>query len=297
MLKNVEIHFPDRTPEPTLYEVIEKLALAKPNLKFVHGNDLIHHNVYIPMQPPRGFVRSQDRSFAIAFRVIDNGAIAGTITIGHHYSRREGSPGWHIGVSSHLINNSRGPRSTVYTSDVAKAVSNAKKYLVGKALGRILYEKYEEADSVLRSVLSSLRANISRGAFLTSSSDAQILLHAYMTNNLANVSHIESAMRAKLDTPAFETSLSEFYLAQHCFAQIQRKQHQFVYRHGESYTFFTDTIPNTSDEADKVAVTVMDFDQLPLHMQEKIGVLQLLQNREIVKDVGLRADEDSFVLM
>ena len=297
MLKNVEIHFADREPEPTLYEVIEKLALAKPNLKFVHGNDLIHHNVYIPMQKPRDFVRSQDRSFATSFRVIDNGAIAGTINIGHHYSRREGSPGWRIGVTSHLIRNSRGPRSTVYTSDVAKAVSNAKKYLEAKTMGRVLYEHHEEAYSIARDVISLLSGPVARGHFLTSAADAQALLHAYMTDTVPQVVGVDIALRAKLLTPAFEKSLSEYYLAKFFNDILTRNQTVFIYRYGTGYAFYSDSIPNSQDEADRVAVTVMEFEQLPIATQEKLGVLQLMQDRELIKDVGLRVNEDTFILM
>lgn len=297
MLKNVEIHFEDRVPDPTLYKVIEKLALAKPNLKFVHDKECIHYNTHRPIHRPRDYVPKEGTTFATGFRVIDNGAVAGLISIGHHYSRREGSPGWRIGVRSHLVNNSRGDRHTIFTSDVAKAVSNAKKYLSAKSIGHTLFEKYEEAGAVLNSVLASLRAPIARGSFLTNAGDAQILLHAYMTGRVESVTHIESAMRAKLNTAAFEDSLAEYYLSEYCVNLIARNQHIFVCQYGAAYAFFTDTVPNNVDEAERAAVTVMDFEQLPVHMQEKIGVLQLLQNREIVKDVGLRAGDDCFVLM
>ena len=297
MLKNVEIHFADRVPEPTLYEVIEKLALAKPSLKFVHDKDLALHSTGRPMQQPRDYVHDDSKSYAVSFRVIDNGAIAGTINIGHHYSRRSGAPGWRIGVTSHLIRNSRGSRSTVYTSDVAKAVSNAKKYLEAKTMGRVLYEHYEEAYSIARDVVSRLSGPVARGHFLTSAADAQALLHAYMTDTVPHVAGVDTAVRAKLLTPAFEKALSEYYLAKFMGELIMRNQTVFIYRYGAGYAFYSDSIPHSQDEADRAAVTVMEFEQLPIATQEKLGVLQLMQDRELIKDVGLRVNEDTFILM
>ena len=297
MLKNVEIHFADRVPEPTLYEVIEKLALAKPNLKFVHDKDYMHHNVYKPMHKPNSYAPVEGKSFATKFRVLDKGVVAGAIYIGYHHSRRAGSPPWRIGVSSHLIHNSRGSTNTVYTSDVAKAVSNAKKYLEAKSLGRMLYEHYNEAHSIARDVLSRLMGPVARGHFLTSVADAQALLHAYMTDTVPQVVGVDIALRAKLLTPAFEKSLSEYYLAKFFNDILTRNQTVFIYRYGTGYAFYSDAIPHSQDEADRAAVTVMEFEQLPIATQEKLGVLQLMQDRELIKDVGLRVNEDTFILM
>ena len=297
MLKNVQIHFADRVPEPTLYEVIEKLALLKPNLTFVHDKGMVHHNSSRPMHRRYNEELDAGKQYACKFAVMDGDALAGTIHIGSHYSRRSGSKDWRVGVTSHLINNSRGSRNTVYTSDVAKAVSNAKKYLSAKSLGRMLYEEYEQAYSVCRDVVGRLLSPVSRGNFLTSSADAQALLHAYMTNTVTHVADIDTAMRAKLLTPAFEKSLAEYYLARFFNDMMTRNQTTFIHRYGTGYAFYSDVIPQTQDEADRAAVTVMEFEQLPIATQEKLGVLQLMQDRELIKDVGLRVNEDAFILM
>ena len=297
MLANVKIAFPDRVPDPTLYEVIEKLALLKPNLEFIHDKDCSYYSNSYPMQRPPNYVRDENKSFATKFLVVDNGVTAGILWIESHYSGRSGSKRWRFGVSSHLISNSRGSRSTKYTSDVTKAVALAKKYMSAKSLGRILYETYSEACSTAQDVMRSLVYPINRGNFLTSQSDAVILLHAFMTDQRANVSHIESALRAKIETPEFEKALSEFYLAEYFRACYTQNQVRFIHRHDAGYAFFSDVVPQDQEESDKAAVTVLEFEQLPVHIQEKIGVLQLLQDKELVKDVGLRVDESTFFVM
>ena len=297
MLANVKIAFPDRVPDPTLYEVIEKLALLKPHLEFIHDKDVSYYNNGHPIQRPSNYVRDENKSFAAKFRVVDNGVTAGHLWIDSHYSRRGDGKNWRISVQSHLISSLRGARSTKYTSDIAKAVSLAKKYISAKSLGRILYETYEDACSTAQDVMRSLMYPINRGNFLTSPSDAVIMLHAFMTDQRASVSHIESALRAKIETPEFEKALSEFYLAEHFRACYTNNQVRFIYKHDGGYAVFSDVVPQTVEESEKAAVKVLEFEQLPVDMQEKVGVLQLLQDKELVKDVGLRVDENTFFVM
>jgi hypothetical protein len=297
MLKNVQIHFADRVPEPSLYQVIEKLALLKPHLLFVHDKDLLRYNTNRPIGSSHRESGDAEKSYASKFKVIDNGVLAGSLFIISDYSRRLNSKGWRIGVTSHLVHNERGDRDTKYTSDVAKALSNAKKYLHAKSMGRIVYEAYHEAYSEARDVVSRLTAPLARGNFLTGNADAQILLHAYLTDSVSTVADTDTAMRAKLLTPTFEKSLSEYYLAIFFADLVASNQTIFIHQVDGRYAFFTDGVPNDSDEAEKAAVTMMEFEQLPVATQEKLGVLQLMQNRELIKDMGMRANDDSFILM
>lgn len=297
MLKNVQIHFADRFPEPNLYQVIEKLALLKPHLLFVHDKDLLRYNKSSPMGSSHRESNDTEKSYACKFKVIDNGILAGSLFINSDYSRRSNSKGWRIGVTSHLVHNARGDRDTKYTSDVTKALSNAKKYLCAKSMSRIMYEAHLEAYSEARDVVSRLMAPVSRGHFLTGNADAQILLHAYLTDSVSTVADTDTAMRAKLLTPTFEKSLSEYYLASFFADLVSRNQTIFIHQVDGKYAFFTDGVPNNSDEAEKAAVTMMEFEQLPVATQEKLGVLQLMQNRELIKDMGMRTSDDSFIIM
>jgi hypothetical protein len=296
MLKNVQIHFPDRVPDPTLYEVIEKLALLKPNLIFVHDKDHTHHSSNRPIH--RAYNESLDagKSYACKFRVMDNGIVAGYLYIQQNYARNAGK-NWRIGVTSHLIHTERGPRNTKSSSDVAKALSNAKKYLCAKSMGRILYEARSDAYTEANSVVSNLRYPVTRGSFLTSIADTQILLHAYMTNNVASFADIDSAVRAKILTPTFDKSMSEYYLAK-LFSDLEAQNKMtFIQQIDGMYVSFSGEPPATIDMAETAAVTIMEFEELPTATQDKIGVLRLVQNRELVKDMGIRVNDDSFILM
>jgi hypothetical protein len=296
MLKNVQIHFPDRVPDPTLYEVIEKLALLKPNLIFVHDKDHTHHNSNRPIH--RAYNESLDagKSYACKFKVMDNGVVAGYLYIQQNYARNAGK-NWRIGVTSHLIHTERGPRNTKSSSDVAKALSNAKKYLCAKSMGRILYEARSEAYSEANSAVNNLRHPVIRGNFLTSIADTQVLLHAYMTDNVASFADIDSAVRAKILTPTFDKAMSEYYLAK-LFSDLEVKNKMtFIQQIDGMYVSFSGEPPDTIDAAETAAVTIMEFEQLPTATQDKIGVLRLVQNRELVKDMGIRVNDDSFILM
>lgn len=296
MLKNVQIHVEGRVADPTLYEVISKLALLKPNLTFVHDAKVNH------MYNARPFDKSAPHTdgvtYATVFRVFDNNVLAGNVRIDSHYSRRSGARPWRIGVTSHLIQNSRGSRNTAYTSDVTKAVALCKKVLSAKTHGRILYEQYQHTVNAAQHVIRDLTSPIARGHFLTSSAAAQILLYNYMSGSVdATNRGLDTAMRAKIMTPEFAKSLSEYYLAEYFRELFVKNQTVFVHRFGDQYGFFTDAIPDNEEKADTTPITLMEFDALPIHTQEKIGVLQLMQTCELIKDVGIRTGEDSFLLM
>jgi hypothetical protein len=293
MLANIKINYPDRQIEPTLKAVIEKVALAKPNLTFIHdvknsgwyaGRSMARSNT----NPPEGI------KWATQFQVVDNGAPAGLIQIEHNNSR-SATQEWRIGVRSHLVTNDgrRGTRGTTYTSNEAKAVSNAKKYFVGQTYGFVLYGKLSRAKHVATSAISSLTASVRHGQFLTNTVDAQILLHSYMTNRPINT-QIDSAMRAKLDTPKFEQSLSEYQLARWYEWQHKFSQCRLVHHHEDGYLYYTTAEPNGESESHTALVTVSQYDDLPIAMQEKLAVLQLMKDSEIVKDVGQRVDDDTF---
>lgn len=293
MLANVQVLMPNRLIEPHLKEVIEKVALAKPNLLFVHDKkvDMFYSTRTFDnasRQAPDGKV------WVTKFRVLDNGAPAGFIHIDTNYSRSSNER-WRIGVRSHLIEKDgrRGERSTTFSSNVAKIVSNAKKYLVGQTYGYMLYDKLRSAISTANHSIHSLTSSIRHGQFLTSTVDAQVLLHEYLTSRPVSTA-LESAMRAKLDTPKFESALAEYKLARWFEEVFNKKACKFIHRHEDGYMFYTDEHPEHESNSHNAAVTVTQFEDFPHEVQNKLAVLQLMSDKEIVKDVGQRVDSGTF---
>jgi hypothetical protein len=95
---------------------------------------------------------------------------------------------------------------------------------------------------------------------------------------IANDKPIPQALADKvlpqLRKPAYEKAMAEFELANY----MEDKKTLVVIRVGNDYLF--------KDEF-KVIVK-LSFEQLPISMQEKLAVLQLMESGEVVRDVGYR---------
>jgi hypothetical protein len=293
MPANIKIAIPNRLVEPQLEAVINRLALAKPNLTFIHDAKVSGYTSKYSISTPRKDA-PEDYLWACRFRAEDNGAPAGFITIESNYNRAATAV-WSISIMSHLVPNDgrRGSRNVTKSSNEARAIFNAKKYLVGQTYGFVLYRKLKRAESVARDAISGFTAPLRHGQFLTSNVAAQVLLHSYMTNRPLDP-QLESEMRAKLDTPRFEQALAEFKLARWFEQQVQAAQCVFIHHHDDGYMRYTNGDPGCEDASHKAPVTVTQFEDLPPGVQEKLAVLQLMSDGEIVKDVGQRVDANSF---
>lgn len=286
MTTNVRSPDPLIVPEPTLAELLKRLALIKPNLTFHFDSP--------------GWTRGANNGvegmkYALRYEVRDNDEPCGVVTLDTRYNRSRGSETVYE-FRSHLIEASSGRRrnSAIRTADINRAMTLAKKYLRAPTSGYKLHEKFTEAYRCAGGIIHDLMRPIIRGNFLTSVKDAQILLNAYMTGRPTSTA-VDSAMRAKLVSPAFDTALAEFQLAA-WFDQLPSEEKLFVYRHGNSCSFFSGDVPSNEQEANTSPVATLDFEDLPTAWQERLGVLQLMKDSELVLDVGLRTAEDSFFI-
>jgi hypothetical protein len=64
------------------------------------------------------------------------------------------------------------------------------------------------------------------------------------------------------------------------------------------YAFFTDNeLLESQSKAEKSEPQLVPFEALPLEWQNRLAVLQLMEDNEVVKDVGYRVDADKFLIV
>jgi hypothetical protein len=295
-MTNVESKDPQVIPDPFLLELFKRIALINPNLKFAY--EFIGTN-----SRPYTSLRSCDKSrctapenfmFGQYYDVYDSGKPCGVVRVDYMYQRDKGNVPMY-GIKSHLVDRTgRGSRGFIRTSDIAKAVANAKKYLRAPTDGFALYNKFVEADMARRDAMGDLMRPINRGNFLTSTRSAQILLNAYMTGRPVDPV-LDSEMRDTLVTDKFDSALSEYYLAK-WLESLGVKGRLFIHRHSTSYSFFVDEPPDSEASAVSAQVMTMEFEDLPVAVQERLAVLQLMEDREVVLDVGIRITDTEFFI-
>jgi hypothetical protein len=141
--------------------------------------------------------------------------------------------------------------------------------------------------------LNRLELTIERGHLLPSREGAQILLNAFVRNQTPDTQLLAEFSEA-MHNPKFESALSEFMLAQH-----MRNVHTIPICLMEGlYAFFTDNeLLESQSKAEKSEPQLVPFEALPLEWQNRLAVLQLMEDNEVVKDVGYRVDADKFLIV
>ena len=176
------------------------------------------------------------------------------------------------------------------------AVRNAKNYFKCPSLGKVVYEKVSDTWEHYDNALYKLEVSIDRGHYMPSVAGTQILINALVRNQTPDT-RLLSVFSEAIHSPKFEEALSQYMLAQHmrCLPQGTIPIHLM----DGLYAFFTDTelLRGPREVAEKSEPQLVPFEALPLEWQNNLAVLQLMENNEVVKDVGYRKDADNFVIV
>jgi hypothetical protein len=179
---------------------------------------------------------------------------------------------------------------------MAVAIRNAKTYLKCPSLGRVVYEHATDTWENYEHALNRLEVSIHRGHFLPSLEGAQILLNSFVRNQTPDTKLL-SVFSEAMHGIKFEEALSQYMLAQHMRTLPQGAIP--IYLMEGLYAFFTDNelLSGPREVAEKSEPQLVPFEALPLEWQNNLAVLQLMENGEVVKDVGYRKDADHFVIV
>ena len=100
-------------------------------------------------------------------------------------------------------------------------------------------------------------------------------------------------IKLTLSDSKYQDKLSRYLLGE----AMKDRQYVAVSRIGDSYVMFLEETPSDRPSASKAPIFSGAFDTLPLDMQNKIAVLQLVENDELVLDVGLKVTDDIFYVV
>jgi hypothetical protein len=290
-LSNVHIRGVGIELEPTFKEFINKLALAKPEWVFTHDSVQDEHYA-VSRSMEKGLQPQDGYKFATRMHVEQNNRFLGSLRIERNVSQNFGKR-WCLVVSSENIRNSRRGTSTK-TTNMLVALRNAKTYLVCPSLSKVVHEAVSQAWGGYISALSRLRQPIARGHYVKDWGKAQILLNAFVRGQQPDAA-ILSAFSDEMHTARFEEALAQFMLAEH----METLPQGMIAMHlmDGCYAFFLGgEALKPLEEVEKTEPQLVPFEALPEDWQNKLAVLQLLTNGEVVKDVGFRLAADSFVI-
>jgi hypothetical protein len=290
-LANVDVRGEGILLEPTLKQFVDKVALARPEWTFTFdpAKDQYHTTTRCMQNNSRA---PEDTEYALRMSVTQNSRHLGVVSIQRNVSR-DPTKKWCLTVSSENIRSRRG--NITKTTNMDTAVRHAKNYLKCPSLGKVVYEAVTDVQNRYSNALNRLEVSIQRGHFLPSMEGTQILLNAFLRNQPPDT-RLLSSFSEVMHSSKFENALSEYMLAQHMRMLPQGTIP--IHLMDGLYAFFTDnTLLDSKEEAEKSQPDLLPFEALPLEWQNKLAVLQLMEDNEVVKDVGYRVDADNFLIV
>jgi hypothetical protein len=213
----------------------------------------------------------------------------GELSVDSRYSRRSSTDlVWEI--KSWRICNERGDRSTTKTTKVDVAKRAVKKYFLPKGLDEVLKNNAEVMYDYDRA-LGRLASDISRNTLFKNHSDVQEYVYYQLMGQEIPI-QLKQRVEAKMTSDKYKKAMGEFDLAA---SMDVRKDRLIIIRHKCGYLY---RAPVREDEdEDKSSVMFQTFEELPSLWQDRLAVLQLMEDEEVVRDVGYRRNDTHFVIL
>lgn len=290
MTNFVNIRLPDNLlMDPQLKLLVDKLAMNNPKWVFAPARRGSTHSNTVEMtyhmndetrakhKAPDGF------SFIRAIQVSQDGEQLGVVFVDTTYSRKAEQP-WHYGVTSWRIEKARGTRNTTHSTKLDMTIRNVKKTF--KPMDHT--ETYVKAYDAVTSGFIDAARNLMDPIRSTRLIKGVVGLQAYALAKALG-EPIESAdlleIERQLQSESFMQSMGEYNLAKTMvFDSDSNKLRAVVAMGGNQYLY-------KHPELDLVC---QDFEALSERAKNNVSVMQLMQDNEIVRDVGYKYNNTHF---
>lgn len=287
MLANIKLN-PGIQLDPQLALVVEKLALKHPTWVFrshaVEADPATgKHAMGVWYKPIDGEYIAENVAYTRDITVVQDNLVAGKISVDRSYSRRS-NQGWHYVLNSMRIDNGRKGHQLT-TRDEAVAIRTASRTFLAPSLTEMASTAVDHASAALQATFRDLERPIERGQYCPSILYMQLALYKL----LKGIPFDERELRDKLLSDKYEEALANYELAQ----QMRLAKMKGVIAFRGQYAYLSDTA-NINEAA---VATARPFEELPQSWQEKIAVLQLMRDNELVLDVGYRQNESTFMIV
>lgn len=266
----------DHILDPMLKGLINKLSMDKPGWVFsamTLGDSDTHT---YPVQRIEGSLQGK---YVRMVRVKEDGQVIGTLAVDRESwgrFRNAGTPHIYI-IKSWRIKKQRGSDSTKKTTKLDVAVREAKRNFALKSYREVFNGVHEYMEHNFLQAARGLTGAYERAASAINMGNWATFAHAMVTG-AAPPPVLDAEVRNLVLSDKMATHRAEAALGKHMLALNQAKRMRTVAEHEGVFLI--------SDENE--TLLALPFEQLPVSLQERIGVLQLVQDDEVVLDIGFR---------
>lgn len=279
--------------DPMLADLVKQLSMDKPNWFFRERKKRSGRAHFKNSLASRGLADAPEgKSYLREVDVIQDGRSAGVVYVEIEY-RYRGENRLNYVVCSDRIDNGR-KGNVMRTTKLDVAVRNAKKHFDPPKTGELLWDAAQAAhdsrDRVINELSSALRHHRMSGT--TSALRMQEFVRATLSGQPVD-KQLESELREELFSSKYEETLANYMLA-----DAMRKYAYVTISliDGDYHMFGDGEMVGSREAAAKATMWCGSFEQLPRELQDKIAVLQLMLDRELVLDVGFKYNDSTFLI-
>lgn len=279
---NIQIP-PKLVLEPMLEELVNKLALDMPAFTFttkgMPANELNYATARTSICD-RTISPPDDLQYLAKVRVYKGPELLGELFLDRRYGRRSGNEVVYS-IKSWRIENQRGTMNVSTTSKLTGAARLAKKHFVPQNTAEIM----DKASSALYQGFYHAVRDLLRPIHHNHMGPHGTIMQKYLyqiMNGEPDPVGLET-MRQHFTTDKYHKAMSECMLAE----KMEKLKYMVVVQHNGAFLI-------RSPEGE---TTFKSFDELPEYMQSAVGVLQLMEDNELVDDVGYRLNDNNFMVL
>lgn len=291
MTQLVNIQIPDkRMLDPFLETLVRKLALDRPQWIFSWKKPNDNNSPWpLVTQKDAGgnIIKAPDGfEYLRVINVGEQGERLGKIWVNLRYGGRGTTPVYQI--ESWRIESSRGNRNATTTEKFDIAVRKVKKNFV-----RMNHdETMGKAESSIRTGMFGTLRELREPIYRTSLVKDTVGLQKYvfcMVRGLPIPDEIRTTVETVFVSEKYEEHMSRYELGNEIEDHQQTNNMVYVVNQGGLYL--------CKAQGDITDIMTLDFDSLPVAWQERIAVLQLMEDHEVVRDVGYRYNATHFFII
>jgi hypothetical protein len=270
----------DTVLDPLLVPLLDKLALDKPKWIF-KAKPTNKHGRHRHTDPVfEGDKLTANIKYAREVDVFENDEELGTLGVDWTH-RRGQSQRYHWTVESWRIDRQRGSANTKTSMKMDIIVREAKKIFKPKGMTELMASAKPRIGSAWYSAVRELTVPFERLQGIKSTTDLQLYAFCLANNRGVDMDKFKHLLH-QLRSPEFETMIGNYELGRQMEDHVTNDNVLDVVIHDG---VFVVAEPN-NDTPRRMA-----YEEMPTPWQERIAVLQLVSDGELVRDTGYRVNE------
>lgn len=284
---NIRMTDPKVLVDPRLKALIDKLVMLNPKLVFIQPKQVSEYEYDVSFNFAKAKEKHKapdDCKYIRTMSVYEDNEKVGVVGVDQD---SRGDEGFIYTVSNWRIDKARGRRNTTTTKKIDVAVRECKKTFKKRNILELFDKGHDDAISACNRAVRDLCNPISNSQIIRNSTGMQLVGYC-LANNLPFDNKELITLHDKLKSQEYGEAVDKYLLAM----EISRADKMAVIDVGGRFAYRT-MLEGESD----VQLITKEYEELPQIMQDKIAVLQLMQDNEMVRNVGFRAKAGVFLII